>query len=107
MVWNMDWIVECNNGVECGMGQWSGMIDYSCSSVWHQLTFPYSSSHPLSSLKAYYHPNLLCIKSQWPCFTPHQLVIPPSIHAKLLPQQWDYVIEYLACKRTDHELNLY
>ena len=56
---------------------------------WRQVTFPNSSSPSKIFSNAYYHASLFCIKSKWPLFTPNQLVIPPSVYARLLPQHWD------------------
>lgn len=56
---------------------------------WCQLMFPNSSSLSKNFSNAYYHASLFCIKAKWPLFIPNQLIIPPSIYARLLPQHWD------------------
>ena len=55
---------------------------------WRQITYPNSPSPSTIFSNSYYHPNLRCIRVNWPHFVPSDLVIPPTVRAELRPEHW-------------------
>ena len=58
---------------------------------WRQITFATSSTPTSLFSNVYYHSSLFCIQVNWPNFLPHRLIIPPDVHAALLPIHWEHL----------------